>query len=80
MKQSQEAIQHFRCYLETNPALIHSPTSIDDPILRSAIISVAQDDQAKGDHLKATLWFSLLSRSHGVEAVKANVMAQNPVI
>lgn len=62
----KEAVVHFRRHLEARPELVHSPTPIDDQPLRSAILAVAQDDQANGDYLKAALWFSLLSRSHGI--------------
>ncbi|PJF16977.1 Anaphase-promoting complex subunit Apc8 [Paramicrosporidium saccamoebae] len=65
MKKLQEAISHFRYYLDSNPAILNSPEPVTDPTLQAAILSVAKDDQSKGDYLKATLWFSLLSRSHG---------------
>ncbi len=60
------AIQHYRTYLEKNPALLAADRPIDDQIVREAILTVAKDDEANGDHMKATIWLSILSRSHGL--------------
>lgn len=62
----RSAIQHYRIYLDLNPALLAVDRPIDDQIVREAILAVAKDDEANGDHMKATIWFSILSRSHGI--------------
>lgn len=72
VRRQSDALRYYRIYLDSSPSIFASP--IDDSTLLSVIFSVAKDDCAKGDYLKANSLLSVLARSHG----KVSINYQRP--